>query len=272
MWARPAVLQQLSRFVDWKWQRYRCLTMTGFFVIIVLADVSFAQVREIEVGCHAGDLKRYSWDDLGYSGSYLATAIDRKTAKRKTTFEMRIGPPDLESRFHLYFPLASEGDVVPMFGTTCQVGVIYANSHIVDVGVPDFGPADGTVKMTPIKLLDPNIKVLPNCLTIPHQGRAFRRDPKWQPRLKVIGVNYRGVKKQAEVNADLTVELKVLDRLEVPASHRVFIEGQEVFRDRERFVVKHIVLPDSQKHIMGWVSLEPMHEKWDKPPKPAEKK
>lgn len=285
MCAQSDFLQQLSLFADRTLQRNRFLVMTGFIAVVALGDISFGQVREIEVGCHAGDLKRYSWDDLGYSASYLATAVDRKTAKRKTSFQMRVGPPDLESRFHMYFPLSAEGDIVPMFGTTCQVGVIYANSILVDVGIPEFGQCDGILKMASIKLADPNIKVPSNCLTIPNGGRVSRFDKTWQTgfyrldvesiferegtpfaKLKISVVNFRGIQRKTEPGVSKSIELKVLDRLEVAASYRVFIEGEEVFRDREHFRVKHIVLPDLQKHVIGWVSLEPTYENWSKPP------
>lgn len=90
-------------------------------------------------------------------------------------------------------------------------------------------------------------------------------------RFKVFVANFRGVKRQLEPGGKSSVDLKTLDRLEVPASFRVFIEGQEVFCELERFRVKHIVLPDPQKHIVGWwVSIEPMHEQWNKPPEPKD--
>lgn len=266
-------------------RRYGFVLVLKFITIVSLVGQSFAQVREVEISAHTGDLKRYSWDDLGYSSSYRATAADPKTFDRQSSFKMRIGPPDLESRFELQYQRASEGDVVPMFGTTCRVGTIYRNSKLLDVGVPDFGPADGRLIMTAINPPDPQINVPPNCLTIPNGGSVARYDKTWQTpfyrvevesisirdgtpvaRFKVFVANFRGVKRQLEPGGKSSVDLKTLDRLEVPASFRVFIEGKEVFRDLERFRVKHIVLPDPQKHIMGWVSLEPMHEHWNKPP------
>ncbi len=275
-------------------QPRKFVAIFGIAVVWFLANHCPAQEKPektVEITSYPErDLKCYEWDGMGYSSEYACTRIDPKSRKRQARFTAHFGPLKTEMPLKVRYPLASEGDVIPMFGTTWLVGHVEQNSLEQESGVAVDGINLGVVKLTKTKLADSAIMVPPNCLVIPNQGKASRYQSRWitkplyhataeelfqrdgvaMVRFQLTLVNQHGVKREAKIAEKSTVELKVGDQLRVEDSYRVFADGKEPLRGREIYVVKHIVLPNAEKHIMGWVALEPKTEEWPNPLKPGD--
>ncbi len=267
----------------------------AFLSLIRASGPAYSQETAYEVRwTNPVELKVRGWDSLGYDASYVSRPGDQKLRKLNARFETGFGPLDSEIRFKAYYPVCSAGDIIPMFGTTCRVGPVPPNSKVQDSGIDENGPNPGRVKLTAIKASDPKVVVIPDCLTIPNKGAVirldmafdrewhhpsyrldvesiFEREGKPVARIKMRVLNFRGVKREAETSETSMLELSVGERLQIPPSYRLFGDEKEVMREKEIYLVKHLVLPDDDNKIIGWGSFEPLLVKWAKPLKPGER-
>jgi hypothetical protein len=193
------------------------------------------------------------------------------------------------------YPKAGEGTVLPLFGTICRMGVVISDWDEREPNSDEPYLDHTELKLTTVPPESVGVRSVENLLTIPLNGNATRRMKDWHNdkyRIKVHEIKTDSGHKacQLEIVAaqieqppqsfvpldkvkwpvvyEIKVTVRVGDTFEVPARYRIGENGKkEVVLPAEEFEVTDIVLPDSARKIMGWISLHPKLENWPARPK-----
>lgn len=239
--------------------------------------------------CPVRPFRKLGTDGLKYFGDRICSgggdASDNLTAHIRSF----VSDSEERIRFRVTYPIAKEGDLIPIFGRVCQVGEVVSDQAGPGVEVLSETPNIDTTTLTMASVDIENLgcKPLKNGLAIPVGGNAIRYNlEKWTGMVHLYYIVPKSIETVDSVNTcqmlvssadfvwtnsgfearnhkSLKSTMRVGDRFETPRHFRTLRDGRtELLVDKEAFTIRDIVPPTPERKIKGWVTLQPLLPGW----------